>query len=196
MPYAWAKYLVYDRILLFILWAVFASGRKYNCSCRKRLIKRGGVYVGIQELNDLVLFVEELSQNDTVRWDVSIENGKWSINDIISHIWLWDKYSLSLMIPLIRHGVTLRFIDQTAINSNAESFARTLQHKGQLIENFIETRRELIIKCKDILHENVKFFVGKKEHNIETYVKKFITTHDKHHMNQIGVFISKSSNSL
>lgn len=146
----------------------------------------------IEELKELLFFIEEVNQDNTIRWDIPIGDGKWSINEIISHIWLWDKYSLNLMLPMVRQGVVLRFIDQSVINSNAEAFAKTLPHKNELIELLKETRKELITDCKKIQEKNIHFYIGKKEHNIATFVSKFITSHDKHHIKQIEEFIQRS----
>ena len=111
----------------------------------------------------------------------------------IHHIWLWDKYSHYLMFPLMREGSVLSFIDQTAMNSNAESFAKTLKSKEDLIDVFKETRTSLIQESNEILRVNVKFYVGKREHTIESYVEKFIIRHDKHHIGQIDRFIRKTT---
>lgn len=145
----------------------------------------------IEELKDLLVFIQVINKDTRTQWDLPIGAGKWSINEIVSHIWLWDKYSLNLMLPLMKQGVTLRFIDQSAVNSNADSFAKTLKHKDELIELLKDTRRKLITECKRIHEENVQFYVGKNEHNIVTFVKQFITSHDKHHIKQIEEFISR-----
>lgn len=146
--------------------------------------------MGIRQLNDLVFFIEELNEDNNIELDQPTELGKWSISEIISHLWLWDKYSLDLMLPLVQQGVTLKFIDHTAINSNAESFAKTLQNKTELIQLFKETRNELIATCNSI-NEDLSFYVGKREYNIESYVQKFITSHDQHHMKQIKGYLEK-----
>lgn len=144
-----------------------------------------------QGLKQFMLFVEEISKDAAVRWDTPIAPGKWSIAEIVSHIWLWDQYSLHLMLPLMREGVTLRFIDQAAINSNAESFARAGMHRDELIRAWKETRNELITRCKSI-PDDLTFYVGRKKHNIETYVQTFIVSHDIHHMDQIKDYIRMS----
>lgn len=146
--------------------------------------------MGVQQLKDLVSFIEEVTEDNNIELDQSIEIGKWSISEIISHIWLWDKYSLDLMLPVVRQGVTLNFVEHTAINSNAESFAKTLQNKAELIQLFKKTRKELIAKCNSI-NEDLSFYVGKREYNIVSYVQKFISSHDDHHMKQIKGYIEK-----
>jgi hypothetical protein len=145
--------------------------------------------MAIQELKDLIFFIERLSRESNVDWSVPINPRKWCINEIISHIWLWDKYSLDLMLPLMREGATLRFIDQGAINSNAESFSRTLKNSNELIHIFNKTRNKLINNSAAI-DNKIQFYVGKKEYNIESYIKKFITSHDQHHMQQIEEFLN------
>ncbi len=142
----------------------------------------------IQELKNFILFIERLSRESEVDWSIPINHGKWCINEIISHLWLWDKYSLDLMLPLMREGATLRFIDHSAINSNAESFSRTLKNSDELIHIFNKTRNELITNSA-VIDNKIQFYVGKKKYNIESYIKKFITSHDQYHMQQIEEFI-------
>jgi hypothetical protein len=121
--------------------------------------------MAIQELKEFILFIERLNRESEVDWSIPIKPGKWCINEIISHIWLWDKYSLDLMLPLMREGASLRFIDQGAINSNAESFSRTLKNSNELIHIFNETRNELITNSAAI-DNKIQFYVGKKEYNL------------------------------
>ncbi|WP_227872308.1 DinB family protein [Paenibacillus albus] len=36
-----------------------------------------------------------------------ISEGKWSIREIVGHLFYWDKLSLETMVPLMVHGATL-----------------------------------------------------------------------------------------
>lgn len=45
----------------------------------------------LEEFKEWIRFVSEIREMD---WQITIAEGKWSVQDIVSHILLWDKYFL------------------------------------------------------------------------------------------------------
>ncbi|RKN85744.1 DinB family protein [Paenibacillus ginsengarvi] len=129
-------------------------------------------------------------------WHDPIAPGKWTIHEIVSHIWLWDTYSLEHMIPAMSEGAVLTFDNQASVNRNAEFFARRIR-RTEMIDHARQTREELIERCAPVYASGVRFFVGPRrvEHDIGSYVRTFIAEHDRHHMQQIEAFLDSLAKS-
>ncbi|TMV43688.1 DinB family protein [Paenibacillus mesophilus] len=140
-------------------------------------------------LRELIVFVHSLERTGFDQWHRPIRPGKWSIHEILSHIWLWDTYSLEHMIPFMRDGAILHFPNHTSINGNAERFARTIGKAG-MIRHLTETRNELVEVYAAASNKEVRFYVGKTRLDTDTYCRKYILEHDRHHMAQIEAFVS------
>ncbi|MNO72271.1 DinB superfamily protein [compost metagenome] len=132
-----------------------------------------------KEWNEFVLEIIDLD------WNTPIDEGKWTIHDVVSHIMLWDKYFYETTIePIARDKtITLELIDFDFFNKNAVTYGMT-KTKDELKESTVKYRN-LILDCISSLDE-VKYsqeFVDGR-FSLESYLKDFIS-HDRHHMMQI-----------
>ena len=115
-----------------------------------------------------------------------ISEGKWSIREIVGHLYYWDKYNLEQMVPKMSEGANLPvFPDHDQQNNEAILYLRN-QSVESIINDFICTRRELIEGIL-LLDGDVKFTIGngKRQFSSESFIKIFIK-HDAHHLKQIN----------
>jgi uncharacterized damage-inducible protein DinB len=139
-------------------------------------------------LRELALFARSLGNVAFDPWHRPIRPGKWSVHEILGHIWLWDTYNLEFMIPFIKEDAELRFANHASINGNAEWFARTIG-KADMIRNVTKTREELVQACLAAYDKETRFYVGEKRLGMDDFLQKYIIDHDRHHRKQIEAYI-------
>ncbi|MDU5144884.1 MAG: DinB family protein [Paenibacillus dendritiformis] len=136
-------------------------------------------------------FVLQLANQE---WHTPIDEGKWTIHDIVSHIMMWDKYFYEEAIYPIANGkpVTVSDLDFDAFNREAVEYGKTLA-KEDLIA--------LTTRCRNLLLETIARFdddtfsreYAEGKFTVRTYLEDFIW-HDRHHMAQIEEYRRKSGN--
>lgn len=123
-----------------------------------------------------------------LNWEVPLNQGKWTIHDLVSHIMLWDEYFLENAIQPISQDVplTLRHLDYDKFNLDAMVYGRTLSKK-ELIQRTIDCRNRILLEIKDYSEDRFtrEYVDGdNRPFSVDFYVKDFIS-HDRHHMKQI-----------
>ncbi len=131
-------------------------------------------------------FFQALIEKNETELISPISNGKWSIKEIIGHIYYWDLYLLENMVPEMKeNGVLPDFPDHDSYNEKAIRSIGSFTNTNDLIEEFVITRKKLINKMED-MDQGIRFTIGKKKRIFtpESFLKMF-EGHDKHHMKQI-----------
>lgn len=114
-----------------------------------------------------------------------VEEGKWSIRDIVAHLYYWDKFNLEEMVPEMSTGAVLPpFPDHDQHNQQA-ILSVTDYSPHFIIDLFINTRKELADNLSR-LGKDVKLTIGKgkRQFSGESFIKIFVK-HDTHHLKQI-----------
>lgn len=120
-----------------------------------------------------------------------IAAGKWSVLDILCHIWLWDKYILEYMLPKIRPGAVVSFPDHHSINSQVDTYTKSCKDPKMLFQKFIDTRIQIIESFEALLDTGItNFYVGKKECSPSYFLDNYIIKHDFHHKNQMEAYLA------
>lgn len=115
-----------------------------------------------------------------------ISNGKWSVKEIIGHIYYWDLFLLETMVPEMKEsGVLPDFPDHDDYNEKAIQSIKRFPDTKALLEEFTLTRKELIRKMENLNQEET-FTIGKKKRKFTpgSFLKMFVG-HDNHHIEQI-----------
>lgn len=127
-----------------------------------------------------------------MEWQTSIEEGKWTIHDIVSHMMLWDKYFYEEAIAPIANDkqVTVSHLDFDAFNTEAIEYGKTVT-KDELIQ--LTTRyRNLLVETIQRFDDDTflrKYAEGK--FTVKSYLQDFIW-HDQHHISQIEEYKRRS----
>ncbi|UOE95852.1 DinB family protein [Alkalihalobacillus sp. LMS39] len=139
-------------------------------------------------LQQFQVTIEEVIQFQDMNEELLCEPlsvGKWSIREIIGHLYYWDKFNLELMVPYMQDGNDLPpFPNHDELNHEGIRMLKDHSVKD-IITLFISTRKELITQISTI-DENVRFTIGggKRKLSTESFVKIFLK-HDSHHLKQM-----------
>ncbi|SEN31154.1 DinB family protein [Paenibacillus sp. OV219] len=143
----------------------------------------------------MISFAASLRGLSNGEWTSPLEPGKWSTQQVIAHIMLWDRHFLREAITPIAAGTPLTFkhsnFDQ--FNENAATYAKSISHE-ELITACIEVRSELVGKLKSLneTHHNEVYRDGDgNPFTVLAYLEDFVD-HDTHHKEQIERFIQQS----
>ncbi|MDO6447922.1 DinB family protein [Oceanobacillus profundus] len=140
----------------------------------------------LKQFEDTLDPIQKLKDVQESKLKEPISEGKWSIREIVGHLYYWDKYNLEIMVPVMVNGANLpQFPNHDQHNKKAISYLR--DHSAEsIIDAFIETRKELIERISKI-GEDVRFTIGKdkRQFSVESFIKIFIK-HDIHHFKQIN----------
>ncbi|MFF2479835.1 DinB family protein [Paenibacillus sp. NPDC058071] len=115
-----------------------------------------------------------------------IKEGKWSIREIIGHLYYWDKFILEQHIPFMEQGANLiEFPDHDSHNNEGIQYISSIQNVAELIDQFAHTRNQLF-EALERIQNDVRFTIGsgKRKFTIESYIGIF-SEHDIHHLEQI-----------
>jgi hypothetical protein len=146
----------------------------------------------IIEFKKWINFTRSLQELPEAVWELSLEEGKWTVRDIVSHIMLWDKYFYEEAIDKIAHykPVTLKHLNFDEFNSKAIVYGRTIT-TSELIGKTIYYREKIIQDINALSEELVRNNYIDGDGNvfhIPQYIKDFIW-HDQHHMNPLKTFL-------
>src|SRR5690554_6843449 len=99
----------------------------------------------LKSFEEWISFTRALQNLNEEVLDSSIETGKWTIRDIISHIMLWDKYFYEEAIDKIvsDQPVTVIHLNYDDFNSRSITYGRSIS-TAVLIEETIFHRQRII----------------------------------------------------
>ena len=120
-----------------------------------------------------------------------VKEGKWSIIQIVGHLYYWDKFNLEKMVPFMEEGADLpAFPDHDQHNEEAMVYIAN-QSVETIIESFETTRKELNENISRI-DKDVRFTIGggKRKFSAESFIKIFMK-HDAHHLKQMKEKLQK-----
>ncbi|MEI3606571.1 DinB family protein [Pseudogracilibacillus sp. SE30717A] len=140
----------------------------------------------LMEFEETIDAIKKLKDVQESKLNEPISKGKWSIREIVGHLYYWDKYNLEKMVPIMANGVNLpQFSNHDQHNKEAILYLRDKTVES-IIDAFIETRKELIDSISEI-EEDVRFTIGKgkRQFSGESFIKIFLK-HDIHHLQQIN----------
>ncbi|WP_253905510.1 DinB family protein [Bacillus sp. THAF10] len=133
----------------------------------------------------------EIKEATHEKWNNAIAEGKWSIMQIVGHIYYWDKYILEIVIPQLQDGADLPpFPDHDLYNEEAMNFIRDFSNE-HLVNAFVKTRKDLVEELSKI-DQDVRFTINgsKRRYSTDSFIRMFLE-HDEHHLKQIQEFSQK-----
>ncbi|MCD8501774.1 MAG: DinB family protein [Bacillaceae bacterium] len=139
----------------------------------------------LRQFEEMIPYILKLKEIPEETLSQPIKEGKWSIRQIIGHMYYWDKFNLEKMAPHMVEGSNLpAFPDHDEHNEEAMTYIKDFS-TAFLIETFVQTRHELSLRLSKV-EQDVRFTVGKGKRKLsaESFMKIFVK-HDTHHLNQI-----------
>lgn len=147
----------------------------------------------LEQLESYVPFLDSLRKMDTIKWKTPISDGKWAVQDIVSHIMMWDKNFLDNYLPklLSQESVPLEGTDVQKFNDEAVAYGKTLT-QSQLIDEAIFYRAEIVSQLRKLPKSVFSMvFPGWNSFTLTSFLTDLFVSHDTHHKKQIQEFISK-----
>jgi hypothetical protein len=147
----------------------------------------------IHHHQEMLDWVGSLNDMPETLWHTSIEKGKWSPAEIISHFVPWDAFILEKRIPYFNTDMELPQGPENAevFNSDSARLGRNTE-KGATIQRFNNTRIKLMNAIRDIeddLWQN-SIKIGSSELFIIDYFNG-LAEHDLHHKKQIKSYMQR-----
>lgn len=146
----------------------------------------------LNEFGEFIDLVKKLDHYNETVWGSPIAEGKWCMQEIISHMMLWDKLFWEEAIQKIANHEQLTYKNRSfeSFNASARVFGMT-QTKAQVIEQAIAYRSKLIACLEQIPEADYdkSFTDGDgKSFQIAEYIEDFVG-HDRHHASQIHHYL-------
>lgn len=140
----------------------------------------------IRHYLETIDFGKSLHSLSEEQWRTPIEEGKWTVAEIIGHFHPWDKLVLEQRIPYFFSEKTMpKAPDSRAVNKLSAEAARN-EEKEQTINKFINSRSALCLAVDEIsdAYWEKLFTIGKTTLSIYDYFHG-LAKHDNHHFKQI-----------
>jgi uncharacterized damage-inducible protein DinB len=137
--------------------------------------------------------VEDLKKLPEYVLTKPIKENKWSIREIIGHLFYWDKYNLENMVPKMENQAILpSFPNHDSYNADAIKYINRFESAEKILEAFVTTRKELTSKLRNV-NANITFSIQGEPNtfNITSFIDIFLE-HDLHHLNQIEDFLEQN----
>jgi uncharacterized damage-inducible protein DinB len=127
-------------------------------------------------------------------WNMPLGEGKWSVAAILSHLLLWDQYSLEERFPYFKEGAELpSYPDFQGVNDRAREYAENAATKEEIIDGLLAVRAEFHKMLDGMDNEElaVSFKISDHQMTVGTYIIDFID-HDIHHQKQVNQALGKT----
>lgn len=148
----------------------------------------------VEQFASFIPFVQSLREVPEPHWKQPLAEGKWSIHDIIAHIYFWDRYFFEEAIAMITRGepLTLQHLDFDTFNQNSVKLGRVFP-SDELIRLTLFARNQIVDQIRNQTDEYYtqayKDGDGKR-FTVRSYLMGFVP-HDAHHKKQIEQFLAK-----
>ncbi|PZT54726.1 DinB family protein [Paenibacillus silvae] len=147
----------------------------------------------LQAFEEWTLFVRTLTHLEEKIWNSSLEEGKWTIKSIVSHIMLWDRYFYKEAIEKIalNQPVTLKHLDFDQFNRKAVEYGNRTG-TAEIVDKAITYRHKIMNDIRGLSEERLHQKYIDAEGNvfyIPQYLKDFIW-HDQHHMEPLKRYLA------
>jgi hypothetical protein len=123
------------------------------------------------------------------KWFSPIKAEKWSIHQIIGHLFFWDQYTLEELAPKMTSGLELFFIDVQVLNDQSKLFSDEIKTKEEMLKRFVEKRATLIEYFKEHADGKLIFTLHDHPYSQAKYLHIF-TEHDQEHRIQIEEYLN------
>ncbi|MFD2831350.1 DinB family protein [Corticicoccus populi] len=133
---------------------------------------------------DTTEYISKLREIPETELNEPIKPDKWSIKQIVFHMYYWDRLILNDCVPAMSESKLPAFPDHDMHNKKGMSHINDFS-TGEVLDIFIDMRQAV---CDALLEidDDTRFTIGsgKRRFSRDSFVKMFIE-HDRHHLEQI-----------
>jgi uncharacterized damage-inducible protein DinB len=142
-------------------------------------------------------FLETLRKVENGVDEIPLKEGKWSVKQIISHMYRWDLYLIEMILPAAIKDKAVHFPSHDNYNAQSEVYAKTVTFQD-LINQSAAVRKKLIEELdRSQLMMDESITVNGLTHCPNTgtpyslnYLMSEFIDHDRHHIQQIQRFLT------
>ncbi|RKL69237.1 hypothetical protein CR203_04190 [Salipaludibacillus neizhouensis] len=146
----------------------------------------------VESLRNMLSYVEHLQSYDAKMLTVPIKSGKWSIREIIGHLYYWDSYLMESVIPRLAQDASLPPFPYPAVYNRAAIASLEGRKVSRILEGFI-TSRKLLIEQIMSLDDQMTFKIRGSEETFTTNkLVDMFSKHDMHHQEQMESFLTQA----
>ncbi|KKK34376.1 hypothetical protein WQ57_22750 [Mesobacillus campisalis] len=141
---------------------------------------------------EFIFWAEQMGSVQEEEWRSPIEEGKWSVAAVVTHLLFWDKFSLKERLPYFKEGASLpAYPDFQEVNDAARAHA-VKHEKNDMIEELIRVRRQYLDMLDSLTQADldIRFAIGNNSMTVRDYFMDFIK-HDRHHQTQIDKILRR-----
>ncbi|WP_408010514.1 DinB family protein [Pseudalkalibacillus sp. A8] len=126
-------------------------------------------------------------------WLQPIAEGKWSIGEIISHFYFWDRFIYNDRLLKLESS-DFNQANVEVMNKNASDYARSGISREELISMFIQSRKEICHFIQSLPGQRYEepLKIGDNTITIEKYIVG-MNEHDHHHKKQVKSFLKNKA---
>lgn len=142
-----------------------------------------------RKMND---WLQSLSSVGSNCWLEPMQEGKWSMAEVIAHLLYWDRYVREQRIPFFLEGAKLPPAPEVeSFNAEAARYARSGVGQLELLHEIVGERQAMLQLIASLTDEQWTrpFQVGQREYTLKTYLSGF-AQHDNHHQEQINDYLA------
>lgn len=135
-------------------------------------------------------FIRMIEAIPSSHWRKEVDEGKWSVAEIVGHFIPWDDFILRKRLPFLLLDLPLpKAPSLEEVNPAAAKVAR-MQSQAIIIEELVEKRKQIIEKISKIpdSHWDKQLLIGKKKISLYDYLIG-LAAHDEHHIKQISAIL-------
>ena len=140
----------------------------------------------IMHYEQSLLWLTYLSNVSETEWRLPIQQGKWSVAEVIGHLIPWDEFVVNERLPFFfTNNALSKGPNVEQMNTEAARISRT-QSKEQTVQAFLKSRRLLLHALQGLSDEQWQrsFAIGRSELTLYSYFSGLVE-HDQHHFLQI-----------
>ncbi|WP_349410097.1 DinB family protein [Pseudalkalibacillus sp. SCS-8] len=146
----------------------------------------------LESYEEMIEWADSLHQLPETLWLEPIAEGKWSIAEIISHFYSWDRFIFEERLLKLSSQNFISANPQET-NEKAAKFARSGVSREELLSIFIDSRKQICTYIKSLPQEilQTSFQVGNSQYTIPEYIEVAMVKHDHLHRKQLEDFLEK-----
>lgn len=135
-------------------------------------------------------FIQFIESIPTSHWRKEINEGKWSVAEVVGHFIPWDEFILKKRLPFVLLDLPLpKAASAEEMNPTAAEAARN-QSQETIIAELLVKRKLIIERISKIpdSYWHKPLIIGNKKISLYDYLIG-LAAHDEHHMKQISAIL-------
>jgi hypothetical protein len=126
-------------------------------------------------------------------WTTPVEDGKWSIREVVGHILYWDLYLIQEGLPSLLNTQSISFPDHDEYNARSVKYIDG-KSKAHILEEALQ-KRDVLLEAfsglseeqwgRPILINGVSAGEDSELYTLKSLMLEF-AEHDRHHVNQLS----------